>query len=65
MTKKDEHKPDAVQEYLRRIGPRALTDAEARELHLLRLKAGATRSIQQEEKRTAQGGGERVARVLP
>lgn len=33
---------DAVQEFLRKIGPRALTDAEARELHLLRLKSGHT-----------------------
>jgi hypothetical protein len=30
----------SVQEFLKKIGPRELTDAEARELQLLRLKEG-------------------------
>ncbi len=35
---------DKVKEFLDRIGPRELTPAEARELHILRLKEGATRN---------------------
>jgi len=31
---------DAVQEFLKKIGPRQLTEEEARQLQLLRLKAG-------------------------
>jgi len=38
MTEKK--KSDCIQEFLEKIGPRALTDAEARELHLLRIRAG-------------------------
>lgn len=38
--KKDKQMADAVQEFLKKIGPRELTAAEARELQLLRLKAG-------------------------
>lgn len=33
-------KSDGIQEFLAKIGPRALTDAEARELHILRIRAG-------------------------
>ena len=31
---------DAVQEFLKAIGPRKLTDEEARQLHLLRIREG-------------------------
>lgn len=31
---------ETVQEFLKKIGPRRLTDAEARQLHLLRLQEG-------------------------
>lgn len=31
---------DEIQAFLTAIGPRALTDAEAKELHLMRIRAG-------------------------
>ena len=36
---------DKIQEFLARIGPRELTDAEAKKLHLLHIRAGKSASI--------------------
>ena len=46
---------DKIEEFLKNIGPRTLTLDEARELHILRLKAGDTAGIMPSDKKDASG----------
>lgn len=46
--------PDEIQSFLAKIGPRALTDQEAKELQLMRIRAG--------KGQTASGVIEKLAR---
>jgi hypothetical protein len=45
MTQRHKSMSESSQEFLARIGPRQLTDAEARQLHILRIREGKASSI--------------------
>jgi hypothetical protein len=56
---------DKIQEFLRAIGPRELTDEEAKQLHILRIRSGKARSSGVIEKLAEEAERQEAARKNP